>query len=366
MRGNFSNFANTTLAQTPPATGIGPSDTSFTVASGGGNAFPIVSTTTPYTPDFFIVAIDEELVLCSGRTGDTFTVAQRGYEGTTAISHTNGAPVTLSITAGEITRVWKSLADAYNPDVPPWYRGGPNPSAYDDEFEQGTGNIASQGNWVFSPQDAGQIHSFGLNYPSFFDFHRARTSYGTYFLYQPLTQAGAFTITAKMSHGATVSQGSIAYHTSLFVADSANPSTSLEGGNRARVDSIYVATGVTLKVPGFSSQAVQVHAVRGGVDRSGVFSPMTTASTGNTSLTLHQGQLYYSLSYDGSGTWDAYVGDGYTYTIVVYATSLAFTPRSFGFRFFVTTTSDVPIEHVLIDWVRIVPTDRGMYNTLIS
>ena len=46
----------------------------------------------------FVIVIDrgnalEEKILCSSRTGNTFTVSQRGYDGTLALNHANGAKV---------------------------------------------------------------------------------------------------------------------------------------------------------------------------------------------------------------------------------------------------------------------------------
>ena len=89
-----------------PATGlsvgIGSTDTSFTVLS--GTNYP-----TGATGDF-VICLDggtssEEKVLCSARSGAAFTVASggRGYDGTTAASHSAGTTnVTHVLSAAEI------------------------------------------------------------------------------------------------------------------------------------------------------------------------------------------------------------------------------------------------------------------------
>lgn len=80
MRRNYINSAQPQALQTS----VSDDDTDFEVISTDGY---------PETP--FILAIErglptEEAVLCTSYTSDTFTVI-RGYDGTTAISHTDGA-----------------------------------------------------------------------------------------------------------------------------------------------------------------------------------------------------------------------------------------------------------------------------------
>jgi hypothetical protein len=72
------------------AAGINSSVLSFSV--GDGSTFPTGSVNS------FVVVIDrahanEEKVLISSRSGNTFTISQRGYDGTIANSHTSGASV---------------------------------------------------------------------------------------------------------------------------------------------------------------------------------------------------------------------------------------------------------------------------------
>lgn len=66
---------------------ISNSATSFTVAS--GSTFPSGSN------NQFVISIgrgtaNEEKILCSSRTTNSFTVRQRGYDGTSAVAHTAG------------------------------------------------------------------------------------------------------------------------------------------------------------------------------------------------------------------------------------------------------------------------------------
>ena len=84
------------------ASGIGSTDTTFTVNSGTG--YPTGAT------GKFVICVDagtvsEEKILCSARSGTSFTVAAsgRGYDGTTATSHSSGSTnVTHVLSAAEI------------------------------------------------------------------------------------------------------------------------------------------------------------------------------------------------------------------------------------------------------------------------
>jgi hypothetical protein len=84
------------------AGGITNSATSFAVATGGGTGYPDGSLGN------FVITIDvtqasEEKILCSARSGDTFTVAAsgRGYDDTTATTHGNNAVVSHTFSATE-------------------------------------------------------------------------------------------------------------------------------------------------------------------------------------------------------------------------------------------------------------------------
>ena len=99
----LSRYEHTGAApQTGLASGIGATDTTFTVNSGTGYPTGAVGK--------FVICLDantasEEKILCSARSGTSFTVAAsgRGYDGTTAASHSSGSTnVTHVLSAAEI------------------------------------------------------------------------------------------------------------------------------------------------------------------------------------------------------------------------------------------------------------------------
>jgi hypothetical protein len=59
----------------------------------------VVTGTTGFPSPNFRVRVDNELMLVTGVAGTTFTVT-RGIEGTVAIAHAAGIPVTVVLTAG--------------------------------------------------------------------------------------------------------------------------------------------------------------------------------------------------------------------------------------------------------------------------
>lgn len=89
----FANRASSTLAAA-----ITPTDTTLTVASGQGSLFP-----SPSSGEVFHLALVDtsgnfELVRCTARSGDVFTVV-RGVEGTTPQAFSAGSRVELRLTA---------------------------------------------------------------------------------------------------------------------------------------------------------------------------------------------------------------------------------------------------------------------------
>lgn len=81
--------------------------TTFTVQTGGGTNYP-----TGGVNGNFVVVIDrgnslEEKILCSARSGDTFTIAAsgRGYDGTSAATHADQAVVEHVVDADTLTEV---------------------------------------------------------------------------------------------------------------------------------------------------------------------------------------------------------------------------------------------------------------------
>jgi hypothetical protein len=73
--------AKSTLVST-----IGAGDSSLAVVTGSNPAFPTAN---------FVITIDDEKIDITSRTGDTFTIRTRGYEGTTGAVHTSGTTVSL-------------------------------------------------------------------------------------------------------------------------------------------------------------------------------------------------------------------------------------------------------------------------------
>lgn len=86
---NFSNDFSTTLNGA-----IDNATTSLTVASATGS------------PDVqFRIRIDDELMLVTSKGGGLNWTVQRGIEGTTPASHSNGVPVTHILSAAALDRI---------------------------------------------------------------------------------------------------------------------------------------------------------------------------------------------------------------------------------------------------------------------
>lgn len=114
-------------AATGLATGITSAATSFTVISGTG--YPTGSVGN------FVICIDantsaEEKILCSARSGTSFTVATggRGYDGTTAASHSAGTVnVTHVLSAAEIDDDNSHIYDTTRNDHTQYVEGSATP-----------------------------------------------------------------------------------------------------------------------------------------------------------------------------------------------------------------------------------------------
>jgi len=74
--------------------GMASSDTSLTLQSGQGAAFPATGN--------FRILVESEIMLVVSRAADVLSNITRGLEGTAAIAHPNGAQVTHLITAGAL------------------------------------------------------------------------------------------------------------------------------------------------------------------------------------------------------------------------------------------------------------------------
>lgn len=97
----FTNNATSVLAA-----GITNVATSLSISTGDGAKFP-----NPSGGDFFLLTLyklsgitetNYEIVKCTGRSADTFTIV-RGQEGTTASAYATGDSVALRLTAGSMT-----------------------------------------------------------------------------------------------------------------------------------------------------------------------------------------------------------------------------------------------------------------------
>ena len=97
----------TNRAKSQLTASISSTDTSFTVTSGDGALFPTGN---------FIVTIENERILVGSRTNDTFSSLTRGYDGTTASSHSAGTSVELRIVAKHIQELQNFCNTAGQPN----------------------------------------------------------------------------------------------------------------------------------------------------------------------------------------------------------------------------------------------------------
>lgn len=81
-------FETKLRAESTLASSFASGDASFTIVA-------VVGSTPEFPTANFAVMIDDEKIDITSRTGETFTVETRGYEGTTAASHDAGAVVSL-------------------------------------------------------------------------------------------------------------------------------------------------------------------------------------------------------------------------------------------------------------------------------
>jgi len=81
------------------AANISNSASSFTVVD--GSSYPVGSTN-PFVVVIGRTLVNEEKILISSRTANTFTIATRGYDGTTAQAHTTAELVDHILDAATI------------------------------------------------------------------------------------------------------------------------------------------------------------------------------------------------------------------------------------------------------------------------
>jgi len=106
MKQLYANNAKTTLSVS-----VGTYDTALIVAD--GSRFPI-----PAGNEFFLVTLELgssiEIMLASGRSGNTITIANRAQEGTIASSFSAGARVECRVTRDTLGRMSRNFAHVAN------------------------------------------------------------------------------------------------------------------------------------------------------------------------------------------------------------------------------------------------------------
>lgn len=338
-RENFANFALTALVSPSPLTSGG---TSFVVTTGQGALFPLTN---------FLVTIDAEILFISSRSTDTFTVGTRGYDGTTAASHTVGAAIQLSASAYNYTHIWQNVADTFTPYVPPTQLGG-SASAWDNEFE-------GAGGWTLYPSSAGTGTTWnaGSTLRSMLLMDRGATDnaiYSAYIAFNP-TASTAYLATLKLSLAASFLQSANTNcqdQCYFFIGDQTNPTASVTGGNRFYMRTI-LSTDVNTSGASFYAgpynqpYAFQAHGAYTASGTSTTLTPAVIPAPGQT--------LYLRIAFDGANTYTAYIGDGVVYWPIASKSSLTFTPQTIGVQFanYVPSGSGYPGSHA-VDYVRVV------------
>lgn len=294
-RENFANFALTALVLPNPLTSSG---TSFTVTASQGMLFPTTN---------FLVSIDTEVMVITSRSGDTFTIGARGFDGTVAASHTVGASIQHSVSSYNFTHLWQNVADTPNPLVPPVQLGN-TPSQWDNEFE-------NAGSWIYYPSPpGGSTFSAGGVIRSHLLLDLGVGDNANYFAYVPFNPSSGLSwmATTKVSSALNFLRS---FNTNdqnyfMFVAsDTTNPVATFS--NFFGVRSILSAqTGTN---------------TTGSTGNGGYTLPwdniVTSIQSGNPfqgiGLTLSYAcPLYFRLFYDGAGSFTSLVGDGITFTAV--------------------------------------------------
>lgn len=347
MRENFANFAETALVSPSPLTSGGMS---FTVTGGQGSLFPSSN---------FLVTIDSEILFISSRSGDTFTVGTRGYDNTTAASHTVGATIQLSAASYNFTHIWQNVADTFIPEVPPVQVGG-SASSWDNEFE-------SAGGWTLYPSTAGTgtTWSAGGVLRSMLLMDRGvtdNTVYTAYIAFNP-TSSTAYKVTMKLSLSISFLQAANTNDQSqcyFFIADQTTP-TAVNAGNRFYLLTRFatnINTSGASYFAGAYNQPYTCQVVAGYTASSSAtnLTPTVITSPGQT--------LYLRLVFDGTNTYTAYLGDGVVFWPIASKSGLTFVPQTLGIQFtnYVPSGSGFPGTHA-VDFVRVVTgTSVGRYG----
>jgi hypothetical protein len=164
---NVKNNASSILAA-----GIDAVATSLTVAAGEGARFPASN---------FHITIEDEILLCTTRTGDVLTVT-RAQEGTAAAAHAAAKAVRLNITAAIIQELQDqaslpqlTLAKAYLGTNQEDIAAGTNPRVELDTISFDLGNNFKTGDWYGASgayrqsdadSDATHIRDDDANFPA--------------------------------------------------------------------------------------------------------------------------------------------------------------------------------------------------------
>lgn len=106
----FLNVANN--AESTLASGMTADAVSLTVATGEGAKFPSGN---------FHITIDDEILKCTSRSGDVFTVA-RAQEGTQAAAHSAGTAVQLRWTAGYVQEIHTAISALQGVNAGPFFK----------------------------------------------------------------------------------------------------------------------------------------------------------------------------------------------------------------------------------------------------
>lgn len=339
MRENFINFGTSALASS-----ITNTATSLSVTAGSGSSFPTTN---------FVVCIDTELLFISSRSSDTFTIATRGGDGTTAAAHNSATTVQLSVCAYNMNHIWSNVADTFNPDVPPIQRsisatGVPNGSAssYDNEFE-------SLGSWTLYPTSlpTGATFDVGASVASHLTLKRGTSNDNTlYTAYVPFVPgSSAWTATCKMSDSSnTINLGSQSVEFHFLVTDQGNPTGTADPGNSMRIDVVLNATVTSNVITGNRS-------VRPSRDVSSVWNAITPSIVVPWPV-----PLYLRMNNDGAGRFQLFFGDGITYSLLV-DTTFSFTAAALAMQWYSASGNTNASHNVLVDWVRVVMGTRLQY-----
>lgn len=326
---NFADYATTLLNGAITST----TSLTFSVTSGQGALFP--------TSDF-LVSIDSEVFFIDSRSGDTFTVDAlgRGFDGTTAATHSNGVSVQLTACAYNFKHLWKNVSDTYVPVVPP-QQVGYSPSPYDNEFE-------SQGAWSLYPgASGGTIFNAGTNLRSHLLLNRASgdTSFYTAYIAYPVTQV--VTVTCKLSMGTSLVTTSAIDQAqfSLFVSDQSIPTVSADSGTRFKVQ-LVLANAVDSNnfLPGSGCQIRTIADTNGSASFVGPYVPYTAGAP-----------VWFRLAMDTSGNWTSFFSsDGLVYWSLATRPGPSFSQASIGVSFNVYNPShNFVAQTAAVDYVRV-------------